>query len=141
MAITEVVNDDGTTLICGFGSDANIDLNDKAVMQKELRNWVPEIEVIDCAGHNWVKDEFSKGTWGVIKKNQLSKYGQSVKQPRDGLFLAGSDFANGWAGYMDGAIETGLTTSRMAHEFLNANAEPSVIKINIKSNLETAQVR
>ena len=28
--------------------------------------------------------------------------------------LAGSDYANGWAGFIDGAIESGLRASRTA---------------------------
>ncbi|SOC43506.1 flavin monoamine oxidase family protein [Salinicoccus kekensis] len=119
LAHTEFINEAGDEgIIMGFGSDSTLDMNDPKAVEKALRVWIPDLEVIESAGHNWVEDEFAKGTWGVIKKEQLTKYGQEVKRPEGGVFLAGSDFANGWAGYMDGAIETGLTTSREVSKFL-----------------------
>ncbi len=119
LAHTEFINEAGDEgIIMGFGSDSTLDMNNPKEVEKALRIWIPDLEVIESAGHNWVEDEFAKGTWGVIKKEQLTKYGQEVKRPEGGIFLAGSDFANGWAGYMDGAIETGLTTSRAVDKFL-----------------------
>jgi monoamine oxidase len=36
-------------------------------------------------------------------------------QQREGqVILAGSDLANGWAGFMDGAIESGLRAGALA---------------------------
>ena len=105
--------------IMGFGSDEKkLDMTDAREVEKVFRAWLPNIEVIESTGHNWVADEFSQGTWGVLKKNQLSKYGQELRKSEDGLFLAGSDYANGWVGYMDGAIESGLTTSKRIEKYL-----------------------
>src|SRR5699024_2499260 len=84
-----------------------------------LHNWLPDIEVIDSTGHKWAEDEFSKGTWPVLRKNQLTKYGKAVRQSEDGLYLAGSDFADGWAGFIDGAIESGLKTSKYVQDYLH----------------------
>jgi monoamine oxidase len=35
------------------------------------------------------------------------------------LFLSGSDFAEGWAGLIDGAIESGLTGARSVIRYLD----------------------
>lgn len=105
--------------IMGYVTDiANLDMEKAEDVEKLLRNWLPEIEVLESTGHNWTEDEFSKGTWGILRVNQLSKYGRAVRQSEDGLYLAGSDFADGWAGFMDGAIESGLKTGRRVHEYL-----------------------
>ena len=39
---------------------------------------------------------------------------REMRRPEGRVVLAGSDLANGWAGFMDGAIESGLTSSREA---------------------------
>lgn len=119
MAITDVISEDGTEgIIMGFGNDSTLDMDDPKEVEKALRVWIPEIEVIESTGHNWTTDEFASGTWGVIKKEQLTKYGQAVREPEEGIFFAGSDFANGWAGYMDGAIETGITAGNGVTKYL-----------------------
>ncbi|MDT7620293.1 MAG: hypothetical protein QOF99_1194, partial [Pseudonocardiales bacterium] len=35
--------------------------------------------------------------------------------------LAGSDYANGWAGFIDGAIESGLRTAAAVHRTFRSN--------------------
>ena len=99
-----------------------VDVMDPEDVQRLLRNWLPEIEVIDCTGHKWAEDEFSLGTWSVLRTNQLTKYGKSVRQPEDGIFLAGSDFANGWSGFIDGAIESGSSTGELVDTYLKEKA-------------------
>jgi monoamine oxidase len=37
-----------------------------------------------------------------------------MRRPEGRLLLAGSDIANGWAGFIDGAIESGLTVGAAA---------------------------
>jgi len=37
-----------------------------------------------------------------------------MRSPEGNLILAGSDLANGWAGFIDGAIEAGLNAGRWA---------------------------
>jgi monoamine oxidase len=37
---------------------------------------------------------------------------------RGPVFIAGSDFADGWAGLMEGAIESGMSAAREARSFL-----------------------
>lgn len=96
IAHTEFISDDGKEgIIMGFGSDSSMDMQNPKEVEEALKIWNPDIEVIASDGHNWVTDEFAQGTWGVIKTNQISKYGQEMQRPEDGIFLAGSDFANG----------------------------------------------
>lgn len=108
--------------IMGYVSNATaFDVEDTKQVEELLRNWLPEIEVIDSTGHKWAEDEFSQGTWPVLRKNQLTKYGKAVRKSEDGLYLAGSDFADGWAGFIDGAIESGLTNSNRVADYLQEN--------------------
>ena len=41
-----------------------------------------------------------------------------MQRPEGAVLLAGSDFANGWAGFMDGAIESGLRAGAAALRLL-----------------------
>lgn len=105
--------------VMGYISNASrLDAENPEEVEKLFQNWLPDIEVIESTGHNWVEDEFSQGAWPVLRKNQLTKYGKKLRESEDGLFLAGSDYADGWAGFMDGAIESGLTTSIRVEKYL-----------------------
>lgn len=106
-------------IIMAYVSNANkLDVTDTEQVQDLLRNWLPEIEVIDSTGHKWSEDEFSLGTWSVLRTNQLTKYGKSVRTPENGVYLAGSDYANGWSGFIDGAIESGSSISEYVDTYL-----------------------
>ena len=114
---------DGDSLLIGFGADAGrLDANDSAAVQKAIRTWLPDAEVVDSIGHDWVSDEFSQQTWPMLKPNQLTRYLRELQRPEDSVFLAGSDYANGWMGFIDGAIESGLKVSREVNEYLSAQA-------------------
>jgi monoamine oxidase len=72
-----------------------------------IKSWLPEAEVLEVAGHDWVKDEFSQQTWLVQRPGQ-HRYLEELQRPEDGLYLVGGDYASGWTGYIDGAIESGV---------------------------------
>jgi monoamine oxidase len=107
-------------LLC-FGSDAErLDPNDLAGAQAALEPLLPGVEVLRCAGHNWLHDEFTQGTWAMLRPGQWTKL-RDLDQLKGPLFIAGSDFAEGWAGLMDGAIESGMVAARRARRFLAAD--------------------
>lgn len=110
---------DGDSIIVGFGPSAEwLDPCDREGVEKALRHWIPDIEVIESTGHDWVNDEFSRETWPMLKPNQLTSYFEEWNTPENCVFLAGSTYAKGWASFIDGAIESGLTVSRKVHKHL-----------------------
>jgi monoamine oxidase len=38
------------------------------------------------------------------------------QKPQGRLVIAGADYANGWGGFIDGAIESGLEAARTIHD-------------------------
>lgn len=113
---------DGDSIVVGFGPSAAIlDPNDKIVVENALKHWLPDIEVVESTGHDWVNDEFSRETWPMLKPNQLTSYHQEWNTPENAVFLGGTTYANGWAGFIDGAIENGLTVSRRVHKYLTGD--------------------
>lgn len=112
----EYLDAESTTLVA-FGSDAEaVDVDDAAAAQAVLRRWIPDIEVLDVSGHNWVEDEFSRETWPMHRVGYLSESLSELQRPEGRIFLAGSDYANGWGGFIDGAIESGFIAARAIAE-------------------------
>jgi monoamine oxidase len=110
---------DGDSILVGFGPSAGwLNPNDRDGVEKALRHWIPDIEVLESTGHDWVNDEFSQETWPMLKPNQLTSYFEEWNTPESGVFLAGSTYAKGWASFIDGAIESGLTVGRRVHNHI-----------------------
>jgi monoamine oxidase len=108
----EYIDHDSTTLVC-FGPDAGaVDVDDIAAAQRHLDSIVPGLKVLDVAGHDWVADEHARSTWPMHYTGYLTQYLAELQRPEGRIRLAGSDFANGWGGFIDGAIESGLDAAR-----------------------------
>ena len=103
---------EGDSLIVAFGSDASrIDVTDRNAVQDALREWIPDIEVLAVDGYDWVADPLSGQTWPMLRPNQLDSVQTAAATAFGHVHLAGSDYAEGWAGFMDGAIESAMTVS------------------------------
>jgi monoamine oxidase len=53
----------------------------------------------------------------MLRPGQLTQL-RELDEMRGPVFIAGSDFADGWAGLMEGAIESGMSVARRARRFL-----------------------
>ncbi len=107
-------HDSGTTFVVAFGTDAAaIAADDCGAVQEMLRHWFPAMRVTGSSGHNWVSDDFSRETWPTLRPGHLADV-PKLAEPDGALFFAGSDYASGWAGYIDGAIQSGIATARAA---------------------------
>ena len=112
---SETLVGDGTQLMIGFGPDADgCDPTDHALMQASLDQTLPGYELVDATAHNWLADEFSRGTWAIHRPGWYEHHHAAMRRPEGNLILAGSDLANGWAGFIDGAIESGLQAGNWA---------------------------
>jgi monoamine oxidase len=114
---TEVLGADGTQLLIGFGSDAQrCDAADLPALQRQLEAILPGYELLDATAHDWLADEFSRGTWAIHRPGWYEHHHAAMQRPDGRVVLAGSDLANGWAGFIDGAIESGLRAGPRAAE-------------------------
>jgi monoamine oxidase len=112
---SELLLDDGTQLMIGFGGDAECcDPTDLVAMQASLDEILPGYEVLDATAHDWLADEFSLGTWAIHRPGWYEHHHAAMRRPEGNVILAGSDLANGWAGFIDGAIESGLQAGAWA---------------------------
>ena len=102
-------------MLIGFGRDASeSDATDIARVQRDMDAIMPGFEVVDVTAHDWLADEFANGTWAIHRPGWYTTYHREMQRPEGRVVLAGSDFANGWSGFIDGAIESGLRTGKLA---------------------------
>ena len=87
---------------------------DLARVQREMDEIMPGYVAIDAAAHDWLADEFARGTWAIHRPGWYTRYHEEMRRPEGRVLLAGSDFANGWSGFIDGAIESGLQAGASA---------------------------
>jgi monoamine oxidase len=112
---TELLFADGTQLQIGFGIDAECcDPNDLAALQHALNEILPGYELVAATAHDWLADEYARGTWAIHRPGWYTKHHAEMRRPEGRVLLAGSDLANGWAGFIDGAIESGLEAGAQA---------------------------
>jgi monoamine oxidase len=121
---TEFVGEEDAVLV-SFGADATrLDANSIQDVQRALGVWRDDLEVLEVTSHDWNADPFAKETWLIHRPNAYTSGQSEFQRPEGTLHLAGSDFANLWAGFFDGAIESG---SRVAREVAAALAEATVL--------------
>jgi len=100
---------EGETILVAFGPDsARLDATDLTQVQAALDLLVPDAEVLDVASHDWRADVFSGETWPMHRPGYLTESLANFQKPQGRLIMAGADYANGWGGFIDGAIESGL---------------------------------
>ena len=112
-------DDADTQMLVGFGaSEDYLDVNDGDAVVKAVRDYIPDAEVEDVVAYNWNVDPYAKGTWCMYRPNVLTQDFAQLQQAEGRIHFAGSDIANGWRGFIDGAIESGLTVGRQVAEVL-----------------------
>jgi monoamine oxidase len=124
---TEDILPDGQ-LFVGFGPDgAALDVEDVGDVQHAMTRLLgDDVEVVRTAGHDWLGDEFSLGTWPVFRPGQTTGILTDLREPEGRVFLAGSETANGWNGFIDGAIESGLRVARAVAGSIEPARAPAV---------------
>lgn len=105
----------GVVLVCFAPEHDRVNAEDFADVQLAVREFAPRAQVVDAHTHDWVHDEFSKGTWATFRAGQFAEYELCVGRPEGRVHFAGSHTARRWRAFIDGAIESG---KRAAAEIL-----------------------
>lgn len=115
---------DGTYCI-GFGYNGYLGdkENSKEIIQAFQTCFQPDAEVKGYLTHDWMNDPFAKGVWSCWGPGSMTKYLEELQKPHGNVFFASADWADGWRGFVDGAIESG---SRAAMDILNVLKTESV---------------
>ncbi len=96
-------------LFMGFSVQPRVDLADHEAVAAAVRAHLPDAEVVATDGHDWIADPFSKGTWLAIPPGWFGDGTfEQLEQPEGRLAFAGSDIASAGAGWIEGAIVSGI---------------------------------
>lgn len=76
-------------------------------IQRAVRTFMPEANVLKTDAHDWNNDPYSKGDWVGYRPGRLSKSHSKLSTPEGRLHFATSDVAQGFFSWMEGAVEMG----------------------------------
>lgn len=57
--------------------------------------------------HDWATDPYARGAWMSFRPGDMSMYAEALQQSHGRVVMASADWAHGFAGFVDGAIEQG----------------------------------
>ncbi|TWD50722.1 monoamine oxidase [Agrobacterium vitis] len=104
--------DGGRTTMVGFASPSNINLMDPETLTPYIQRFIPDAKVLSTEGYAWAEDKYIQGTWCFYRKGQFTNALAALQQPEGLIHFASADSANGWRGFIDGAIERGNHCAR-----------------------------
>ena len=117
--ITHAFTDDEEgSIILGFGPDGLLDITDINAVQRELEKFLPTIKMKYVVAHDWRRDPHVQGTWSWFRAGQMSSNLETLQKHEPPIFFASSDISNGWRGFIDGALDSGLTTVHHVLKYL-----------------------
>ncbi|MEO8477433.1 MAG: NAD(P)/FAD-dependent oxidoreductase [Actinomycetota bacterium] len=104
---------EGRQLFMGFSAQDRVDLTDRDAIDAAVRVHIPEANVVMTSSHDWVRDPFAKGTWLSTPPAWFSDGTFEALSAHEGrLAFAGSDIAAEGAGWIEGAIGSGVDAAR-----------------------------
>ena len=122
----DTVIGDGVLMV-GYGPDADaLDVTSCAAVERAVRSFLPDAEVLAISGHDWRRDPYSLETWAVFRPGQISRGDAHLRTPEGRLSFAGAHTALRWTGFIDGAIESGLRAARETSALLAKGMRPAM---------------
>lgn len=90
-------------------SDRPADERRQAVLAELARFFGPQaLKPTDFAEKDWNADPWSRGCYvGVMGPGVLTTFGEALREPCGRIHFAGTETADQWLGYLEGAIQSG----------------------------------
>ena len=74
---------------------------------------------IDYVDHCWGTEEFAPGgPTAAVPPGSWTTYGRWLRSPVDSIFWAGTETADEWTGFLDGAVRSGIRAAGEVHQEL-----------------------
>ncbi|PYI03580.1 FAD/NAD(P)-binding domain-containing protein [Aspergillus sclerotiicarbonarius CBS 121057] len=111
----------GNTHLVSFGANHGL-----ASPQENARQVISELKTIQhmdvhqVVWHNWLEDPFSRGFWCMFPPDYSFRYLYALRERHGNVFFASGDWAYGWRGFIDGAIEEGSRAAKDVADCLGA---------------------
>ncbi|KAM5356649.1 hypothetical protein ACJ41O_003295 [Fusarium nematophilum] len=121
-------NKDGTFCIgFGYGSHLTDPRASREIISSFKEHMKPDAVVKAYLTHDWMNDPLAKGTWSCWGPGAMTKWLRELQKPHGRVHFASGDWADGWRGFIDGAIERGALASR--------DVERALLKEQVASRL------
>jgi monoamine oxidase len=102
-------------LVVGFAVHGAVDARDTDALQRALRAYAPEAEILATHWHDWNADPWACGGWASPPVGwESAGILERLAAPHGRLLVAGSDVAPRHAGWMAGAIASGREQAQVA---------------------------
>jgi lysyl oxidase-like protein 2/3/4 len=116
---TKISGPDGTWCIgFGYGGQLTDKTDSEHIINEFKKNLNPDADVQLYATHDWANDPYAKGTWSCWGPGAMSKYLAELQKAEGRVIFASADWADGWRGFVDGALERGKLAAREAIEIV-----------------------
>lgn len=118
-------SDDGPGVLLGFTDARTFDgLSDAERRTRALDSFAALFgerarEPIDYIDHRWSAEEFAPGgPTAAVPPGSWTSYGRWLRTPVDGVFWAGTETADTWTGFLDGAVRSGRRAAGEVADYL-----------------------
>ncbi|MFC9359234.1 flavin monoamine oxidase family protein [Rhodococcus sp. NPDC057014] len=100
---------DGTYVLIGFGAEGvqHMDLTDNGQVEKAVRAYFPQAEVLAVEAHNWNDDPLFDGTWRIDPGGAALPFLTAMNQHEGRIVFAGTDIDDSvWRTWIEGALNS-----------------------------------
>lgn len=119
-------NDRGPGILLGFTDARSFDrLPAEQRRERALQGFVTlfgdaAANPIDYVEHRWGAEKFAPGgPTAAVPPGSWTAYGPWLRRPVDGIFWAGTETADEWTGFLDGAVRSGKRAAEEVHRALS----------------------
>lgn len=117
--------DDGPGILLGFTDARTFDLMPPAQRREQALSGFATLfgeaalAPIDYLDHCWGAEQFAAGgPTAAVPPGSWTTYGPWLREPVDGIFWAGTETAEKWTGFLDGAVRSGQRAAAEVHRAL-----------------------
>jgi len=119
-------SDDGPGILLGFTDSRLFDPLQPAQRRERALSGFQALfgdaasSPIDYVDHCWGCEEFAPGgPTAAVPPGSWTTYGPWLRKPVDSIFWAGTETADKWTGFLDGAVRSGQRAAEEAHGMLS----------------------
>ncbi len=110
-------------LVVAFALRGAVDASNPGALERALRVYAPEANVLAAISHDWLHDPWARGGWMTDPPGWYSAGAPDLlAKPHGRVFMAGSDVSPRFGGWIAGAIASGRIAARDVAERLTVPA-------------------
>ncbi|MGU3499331.1 flavin monoamine oxidase family protein [Mycobacterium sp. C31M] len=120
-------SDDGPGILLGFADSRTFDPLPAATRREQALDCFTTLfgqaaaEPVDYLDHCWSAEQFAPGgPTAAVPPGSWTDHGRHLRAPVDGIFWAGTETADEWTGFLDGAVRSGQRAAAEVRTYLTS---------------------